>query len=338
MPAANGLIRVVAKGVFAALAAAGVRTDPLSGDPTAHRFRSELRKGRWEEFHEFLKNQRDWDSRHFYVVQLSNIEGRPGWLEEWVAARPGSSIPLLFRGSHGVHWAWEARGETYASMVPRGAWKIFHERLIAADRDLSLAASLDEDDPTPYARGITIAMGLGLGNNEKTRRFNEAARRQRWHVSAHMNMIQALAGKWSGSDNAMLTFARKQSADAPEGHSVHKVIASAHIERRLSLDRQPNGGGHAGSYFWDREVRKEIYQAADRSIRSADYAPGVHEAADRNFFAMAFWLMRDYDAQLEQMNAIGARVLPVPWKYHGPPGWAYKRARSAAAKAVKEMR
>lgn len=254
------------------------------------------------------------------------------------SARPESSIPLLFRGSHGVHWAGEARGETYASKVPRGAWKLFHERLIAADRDLSLAAGLDQDDPTPYARGITVAMGLDLGDNETTRRFSEATRRHRWHVSAHMNMIQALAGKWSGSDNAMLAFARKQSADAPEGHSVHKVIASAHIERWLSRNRQPDGGGRAGWDFWDCEVKTEIHQAADRSIRSPDYAPGVHEAADRNFFAMAFWLMRDYEAQLEQMNAIGARVLPLPWQYQGPPDWAYKRARSAATKAVKELR
>ena len=77
----------------AAAQSTGPPVDPLAGDAVAHRFRAELAEGRWQEFHDFLAADRDWTSRDFYVSKLSDITGRPGWLEEWIQARPGSSLP-----------------------------------------------------------------------------------------------------------------------------------------------------------------------------------------------------------------------------------------------------
>ncbi|MGD0605693.1 MAG: hypothetical protein ABSA53_19115 [Streptosporangiaceae bacterium] len=315
----------------------GPPTDPMAGDAAAYHFRAELAEGRWQEFHDFLETTRDWDShsRNFYIVRLASIDGRPDWLDEWAAARPQSALPYLFRGSHGVKWAWEARGSGRASTVGQDAWPVFYARLVDADRDLARAAAMDDADPNPHAQSITVAMGLNLGQAEKRRRFNEAIRRYRWHRGAHVEMIQALAAKWSGSNEEMFEFARSASAQAPDGHSVHVVIPLAHLEKWLNLPRESDDGkARQQEYFRGGAVAADILRAADQSIRSPRYQLSRFTLSDRNIFAMCFWLMKDYRAQLEQMRQIGPLIQASPWHYQGNPGWAYERARTRALTAM----
>lgn len=315
----------------------GPPTEPMAGDAAAHHFRAGLAEGRWQEFHDFLETTRDWDShsRDFYLGRLPDIEGRPVWLDEWAAARPQSPLPPLFRGCQGVNWAWQARGSGRANTVAQDAWQVFYSRLVDADRDLARAAAMDDADPTPHARSIAIATGLNLGQAEKRRRFGEAIRRYRWHRTAHTLMIQALAAKWSGSNEEMFEFAQSASAQAPDGHSVHVVIPLAHLEKWLNLPRESDDGkALQQQYFRGGAVGAEIIRAADQSIRSPRYLGNRFTPSDRNIFAMCFWLMKDYSAQLEQMRQIGPLIQASPWNYQGNPGWAYERARTRALTAI----
>ena len=313
----------------------GLPTDELMGDPAAHWFRGELAQGRWQELHDFLDGARDWDDRNFYVSALADINGRPDWLDEWVAARPGSPTPLLFRGTHRTLWAWQARGSGRATTVATDAWAVFHGRLVEADRDLARAAAMDGADPTPHARSLWTAIGLQLGQPEIRRRFGEVTRRHRGHVAAHSSMVQALAAKWYGSHEEMFEFARSASAQAPEGHSVHRVIAQAHLEKWLNLSREsPDGKARQAAYFSDEPVKNEIRWAADRSIRSPGYTTGRITPGDLNIFAMCFSLMHDFDALLEQMHLIGPLIHPSPWNYQGDPGVVYEVARNRALQAT----
>jgi len=315
----------------------GPPPDPMAGDAAAYHFRAELAEGRWQQFHDFLETTRDWEShsRNFYTVRLASIEGRPAWLGEWVAARPQSPLPYLFRGCHGTGWAWAARGSGRASTVGPDAWPVFYSRLVDADRDLARAAAMDDADPNPHAHGIAIAMGLNLGQAEKWRRFNEAISRYRWHRGAHVEMIQSLAAKWSGSNEEMFEFARSASAQAPDGHSAHVVIPLAHLEKWLNLPRESDDGKtRQQQYFRGGAVSAEILRAADQSIRSPRYIRSRFTPSDRNIFAMCFWLMKDYPAQLEQMRQIGPLIQASPWHYQGNPGWAYERARTRALTAM----
>ena len=313
----------------------GPPVDELRGDPAAHWFRDELAQGRGQQLHDFLDGTRDGDDRNWYVTSLAEIKGRPDWLDEWVAARPGSPIPLLFRGTHSTMWAWQARGSDRANMVAEDAWAVFHARLVDADRDLARAAAMDGADPTPYARGLWTAIGLSLGQPEIRRRFGEVTRRHRWHRGAHSSMIQALAAKWYGSDEEMFEFARSASAQAPEGHTVHRVIPNAHLEKWLNLSTEsPDGKARQAAYFSDEAVKNEIRRAADRSIRSPRYVAGRVTLDDRNIFAMCFSMMRDHDALLEQMRLIGPVIHPSGWSYLKDPSGAYERARNRALQAT----
>lgn len=303
--------------------------DNFVRDPDALRLRDELADGRWEDAHEFLESVRDWRLRNFYVNALARVPGRPEWIDEWIAARPNSSVPLLFCGWHRVNWAWEARGSGRAKTVQQDAWPVFQSRLVAADRDLVKAAALDKEDPTPLARSIWVAMGLSLGQPEVRRRFAAADAREQQNQAACYAMIQATARKWGGSHEAMFEFARMVAREAPDGSSGHKMIALAHVERWLDLPREERP-----AYFRDDAVGREIRAAADRSIRSAAYPSDSPTWADRNAFAFCFNLMHDWDAALAQIKLIGPRITPGPWNYQGKPGTAYVNARERARAGI----
>lgn len=307
-----------------ARAATSSGIDKLLGDPDAHRFQRELARGRWQEFHQFLEGTTDWATRHWYVRQLSDISARPAWMDEWVAARPDSAIPLLFRGSHGMHWAWQARGNGWANTVKQDAWAVFHSRLVAADEDLTRAAALDPHDPCPWEVSLPVVRGLSLGQVEGRRRFDEAHRRDPWNLFACVDMIQVTAKKWGGSHEAMFEFARSASAQAPEGSSAHRVIPLAHIEKWLDLRNA--AWGNQG-YFLQAEVWSEIYAAAAKSIRSPRYRDGLTSWGDRNAFAFCFDLMADVTAAREQLKIIGPRITH-PWTMFSDPMARVRRARA----------
>ncbi|HYS32484.1 MAG TPA: hypothetical protein VEM58_09505 [Streptosporangiaceae bacterium] len=47
----------------------------------------------------------------FYVTALADIPRRSQWLDESAGARPGSRLPLLFRGPHSTRLRRGARGD-----------------------------------------------------------------------------------------------------------------------------------------------------------------------------------------------------------------------------------
>jgi len=317
--------------------------DELLGDAEAHAFSAELARGEWQRLHDFLEAEREPGARYFYINGLANqITGRPDWMDEWCQARPGSAVPVLFRGVHGIKWAWQARGGGLARTVKQDAWPLFHERLVAADKDLERAAGLDPEDPTPHAASLWAVTGLSLGQAELLRRFGEVDRRHRWHLGAYRAMSQGMASKWGGSNERLLEFARAALREAPEGHPVHVIVPSAHLEVWLYFTHGLTSGTpeHAAGqklqigYFRDEAVQAEVRLAADRSIRSPDYRPFRSTPAHRNYFAMCFRLMRDYPAQLEQMDLIGPLITRAPWAYQGRPVAAYERARAKALAAT----
>lgn len=304
--------------------------DKLLGDRNGHYFRRELEEGRWQEYHDFLVAQSDARYRDFYLLNLIPAGSPPPWVDEWVATRPDSALPLVFRGRGKAMWAWQARGGGRASTVQEDTWPVFHQRLVDADRDLAQAAAIEPGSALPHVHSIWVAMGLSLGQAEVQRRYAEVERREHLNASAGVAMIQATARKWGGSHEGMLEFARSVSAQAPEGDSGHKLIALAHLELWLDLPK-----GEDTAHFKDEAVKAEIRAAADRSVRSPRYAGGLLDPADRNPFAMCFFFMGDYAAQLEQMQLIGPNVTASPWQYQGKPGRAYERARLKALEATK---
>jgi hypothetical protein len=310
------------------------------GDPVAQRLAAGLAAGRWQELHDFLVATHDPENRFFYVNQLSRVIGnRPEWVDEWRAARPGSALPTLFSGALYVRSAWEARGDRRGKYVTRDAALSFHQRLILADRDLAAAAELDPRDPTPHAESIWVALGLSLGQPELHRRFTEVNRRHPWHCGAYRAVSQGAGPKWGGSFDTLFKLAQQVLDQAPEGHSVHAFVPTVHFERRVHFGVQKDAtAADRDSYFRSPSVREQINQAARKSVGSPAYQPGHQAISDRNMFSMAFWLLGDYRAQLEQMKLTGPVISSVPWNYMSDPVGSYQKAWTEAASALRAGR
>jgi len=190
--------------------------DRTLGNPRARTLRAQIEAGNWRDAQAFLESLRDWGLRDFFVDVLGDWSGRPPWLDTWCHSSPGSPVPWLIRGVHGVRWAWEARGASTADKVAEDAWPVFVSRLEAAESDLQKAAGLDVRDPAPWSWLITTARGLQREATVERQRFQEAQRRDPLNRSAHVHMLTALCWKWGGSHDAMFDFARQTSAAAPE--------------------------------------------------------------------------------------------------------------------------
>lgn len=122
---------------------------------------------------------------------------------------------------------------------------------------------------------------------------------------------------------------------APEGHSVHTFVPTVHFERWFNFGREKGAStADRQGYFRAPYVRNQIGQAAQESIGSPAYEPGRQAISDRNMFSMAFWLLGDYRAQLEQIELTGPVISSVQWDYLSDPAGSYRKAWQEAAAAV----
>lgn len=285
--------------------------DPAMGDPLAARLIAASKQGDWRTIRDLLIDVEHPDDHMFYVDAAAYVKGVERWIDEWVTAEPRAALPLLVKGAHAIHWAWEARGNGRASTVSREAFKIFFKRLKLAEDCLDEVTERDPDSATPWALLVILGRGRELGVEETRRRFHEATRRHRWHLAAHDQMLQQLCRKWRGSHELMHEFADETVAQMPAGSPLGRLTAIAHLERCVDLERRDEAEAYMGS----AEVRADLHAAADRSVRHPDYPRRPGWPLSHNAFAMAFSLAKDWTAAAEQFDAIGGLMTEWPWEY-----------------------
>ena len=298
--------------------------DPTLGDPAAARLLDDLRRRDWRALHEFLRAVDDPDDLAFYIGLCSRTKGLQAWVGEWADAEPRSNLPMLVRGAHAIEWAWLARGTALARDTSVAQFRIFQRRLRLADGYLTEAANRDPHDPTAWSELIVCAVGMGLGLEETQRRFGEAVARHRWHVGAHGRLFMQLCAKWGGSDELMHRFAEETAVAAPPATGLAVLVAEAHVERWLVINR----GGDGREYLRRPETLADLHTAAGRSVRHPAYRRRLGWQRDHNMLALPFWLAGAYDAAAELFDVLGDQVTAWPWSYlGGTPVAAFARAR-----------
>jgi hypothetical protein len=296
--------------------------DPAMGDPTAARLGVAGAQGDWRTISEILSTVQHPDDHTWYVRMAAYQPGVERWIDEWVAAEPRSTLPLLVKGAHAIDWAWAARGNGRANTVSAEAFKLFFKRLKLAEDCLDEVTDRDQDSATPWSFLVVLGRARQLGIDETRRRFEEVRRRYPWHLDAHGQMLQQLCRKWSGSDELMHGFAQQTLAEMPAGSPLGQLSAIAHLEQWLHLP-----DGEDAAYITSAEVRAQLLAAADRSVRHPDYVrrpgwPSIH-----NEFAMALSFSTEWAAAGEQFDLIGDLVTKFPWQYRHRADLAFLRAR-----------
>jgi hypothetical protein len=298
-------------------------------DPSLEAARRDLEAGRWRGVRNYLERLPDWEARQFAVEALTRWDGRPGFFDDWVAAEPASPLPWLFRGAHGVGWAWEARGTGAAGKVSDEAWRAFYERLEAADRDLAEAIARDKTDPTPHAFRLVAARGRQAGPAEESRHFQATIQRCRDHRRAHESFLQGHCRKWGGSHEAMFRFASDTLANAPEGSGVVTIVLQAHLEFLLA-QLSETGQLDTEAYCTSPEVRDVVRQAYQKSIGSPRYRTSPFTPIDLSTFAFFLTQAGEYPLARAVFDRIGNLVHPAPWDWFGNPILVFRNCRKWA--------
>ena len=188
--------------------------------------RARVKSGDFLAAEDAIRMQRHPDDLAFVVEAMADWDVVPEWFDGWIEERPDSFVPRMVRGIFYLKWGWHARGMKWkAKNVGR-----FLERLEMADNELQRAAAMEEKDPISRAWLVYTAMGLGLPKPVALERFEAAIARWPANRPAYSFIVTCFAEKWGGSDEKMLEIARRGSASAPAGKSVHTVIAEAHLE------------------------------------------------------------------------------------------------------------
>jgi hypothetical protein len=304
----------------------GPEVDPCFYDPAARRLRAALEQRDWPSARDFLTTVTDPDDRAFYVEICADVSGLQDWIEEWIAAERDSTLPLLVRGAHAVHWAWEARGAARAESTSTEQFQGFRKRLKLAEDCLDEVVERDPGDTTAWTFLIRSARGRQVDRTELERRWDGVVGGHPHHWEAHTQKLQYLCAKWSGSDEEMFTFAQEAAAKSPAGSPLGGLVAAAHIEKWLSLD-----SGENAEYITRREVRDELLAAAEHSVLHPDHRERPAWLSVPNSFAYAFALAGEPQAALRQFEVIGDRVTRLPWSYYRrDPGAAFVRLRQHA--------
>lgn len=302
----------------------GLKIDPAMGDPVAAALRAHLAAGDWRSASALFTTVDHPDDLAFYYRQAGAVDGVQDRIREWVAAEPHSIVPVLVAAQRYIAWAWEARSAYRAEHVGAEQFRIFFQRLRVAEDLLGMAVGLDGDDPAPWAFMVTTARGLQLGQDEARRRFGEAVIRYRWHVSAHLQLLQQLCPKWGGSLAAVHDLTQRTVPAMPDGCVLGALAAYAHMEHWMELDADGD------AYLRQPTVLAELNAAADRSVRHPDYRQRPGWPLAHNMFAWAFVRSGDLRAAAEQFAVVGAQVTEWPWEYADDPVSAFAAARRAS--------
>lgn len=295
------------------------------GDPAVTRIREAAEAADWAGVRDGLQAHPESADRSWLLWTVADTAGVERWIQDAVAAEPGSALPLLAAGARSISWGWEARTGARAADVSRERFEVFHERLRRAEESLYRAAELEPSWVSPWHFLQVSGRGLEVGPVLARRRFEAVVRRDPYHLRAHQQQLQQVCKKWGGSHEEMHDFARRSMLAAPEGSALGQLVAVAHIEHWLSL-----GDGPDWQYMRRPETAASLTEAAERSVLHPDAERGTGWAQVCNSFALAFSLAGEQEPARRCFELTRDTVTEFPWNYvNADPVTAYRRHRSS---------
>ncbi|MFE9354031.1 hypothetical protein ACFYPB_07455 [Streptomyces olivaceoviridis] len=269
---------------------------------------------------------RDWERRSALAYLLADRAAEEdAWLLAWEAERRDDPDAAVVRARSTVILAWKLRGAKTAQYTTREQAEGFHRTLVSAREEITRAAALNPDDPTPYIAEIWVALGLGYPNAEMDKLWAEISTRAPHHYEAHFSALQYWCAKWRGSSRLAFEFAERAAADAPLGSLLTALPLIAHFEHDESEDTAADN-------------TPEMLARVEAALRDAAAADPSHPRLPELRHLLAFYLhLQDRnEAALEQFKLVDGHVNALPWRYRGDMAGHYCRVRNTVVQAVRE--
>ena len=147
--------------------------------------------------------------------------------------RSASHFPWLLKGYVLTHAAWNARSPGWSKEVPSDKAHEFAVLLNEARESLMHAADLNKKDPEPPSVLITVAQGLGSGQDAMQECYTAALARCPMSFGARVRKFEYLTPKWCGSWESMDAFADACAKDSEKWPLAGLIKAYACAERHF---------------------------------------------------------------------------------------------------------
>ena len=160
-------------------------------------------------------------------------------IEATLSHQGGKSATAEFiKAEFYLQYAWLARGHGTADQVSQEGWRLFHERLAAAEKALQRAWSLDPQDAQIPTLMISIVLGQEAGRAEMEKWFARAMAADPNNYPACRAKLHFLLPQWYGSRADMLAFGRECVTNTNWGGHVPLILVDAHSEFDRTLTRE----------------------------------------------------------------------------------------------------
>ncbi|MFC0432981.1 hypothetical protein [Kutzneria buriramensis] len=296
------------------------RFDQAAAFPELVGLRDAVRAADWTAIELFFAGLSDVDMTAFAVKVVADVTGA----EEFLEQLPPSPLARLLLGARLISKAWEIRTGYRAKHVSQEQFAGMRAELVKAEPILMELTARDPGDVVAWSFRLRSGRGLEVGQGEVRRRYDRLARFAPHSYSAQSQMVQQLCPKWSGSWDALHTFARECMDAAAPGSLNPVVVGEAHFEHYVGLD-----GAEAGTYLRHVTVQREIRAAAEKSVLHPDFAGGYHWPQAYGVFAVLFGKMGDHERAVACFRALGDTVASeYPWQnLHGDPAVGFASVR-----------
>ena len=187
--------------------------------------------------------QGDWPIAFLYsgVVDLPKEATETEWqshiesLRGWFKNDPDCGTPRVALARGLLEYAWQARGDGWASSVTSEGRRLYGERISEARRILNAAAPLAQNCPVYYSSRLKVALADSTSRERYEALFNEAIKAFPTYATFYLAKSDYLLPRWFGKEGEWEAFAAA-SADrlgAEAGDMLYAQIVWAMHDHRF---------------------------------------------------------------------------------------------------------
>ena len=255
-------------------------------------------------------------SRCLLLESISEIVQIDGFYDEWADQNDAPALAHLLRGSLQLKRAWVYRGYGRGTDVGEESFGKMDAALEISLRDLYPIIDDVLLGQEACARLIRSLMGVSEGGgwaeidsvHGHMRSFGDG------HLLGEVNYLLASCEKWLGSHEKMFFQARETVKDFKTNPNMGALVAVAHWEKHMHIERFEEDEVAASAYLADGEVMEEVTLLSQKLLEAPqlNFTDGV---IAHNIFAAFFCEFSRYDLARPHFDRMGKCIIRYPWEF-----------------------